>query len=272
MCNSANHSPSCTCGFGGQGHLGQRTGFYSAGSNQVYSNSKPIYDYTYASFVTPNAHCPVCGAEVFFYQSESGSRIFFDELGPPWSKHPCTDKQRTKIQSKVKSENFFSEKKQYHWLKNGWEPFILQEKHAVHNDFVAITGDYKGVEKTFYFKNNVIFVKNKPIQKKIIDKYSFEMSTFVIENDNQVFEEIYNIYSDLRVAHQKSQKKIYDRKYRKIKSVANVKKKSNAISPKKETNTTFSLSKKPEQQIKKKRSKPKERFKTIMELAFEQAK
>ena len=44
-----------------------------------------------ACFVTPNATCPVCGDRVFYYQNENGSRVFFDELGPPWPKHPCTD-------------------------------------------------------------------------------------------------------------------------------------------------------------------------------------
>lgn len=42
-------------------------------------------------FVNPNAKCPVCGAGVFFYANEYGSRVFFDDLGPPWPKHPCTD-------------------------------------------------------------------------------------------------------------------------------------------------------------------------------------
>jgi hypothetical protein len=41
--------------------------------------------------VTPNAECPICGDLVFFYQNASGSRVFFDELGPPWPKHPCID-------------------------------------------------------------------------------------------------------------------------------------------------------------------------------------
>ena len=44
-----------------------------------------------ARFVNPNADCPVCGQPVFFYQNHSGSRVYFDELGPPWPKHPCTD-------------------------------------------------------------------------------------------------------------------------------------------------------------------------------------
>lgn len=37
----------------------------------------------------PNATCPVCGAAVYFYKNEAGSRVYFDEMGPPWPKHPC---------------------------------------------------------------------------------------------------------------------------------------------------------------------------------------
>jgi hypothetical protein len=43
-------------------------------------------------FVAPNATCPVCKASVYFYANSNGSRVFFDELGPPWPKHPCTDR------------------------------------------------------------------------------------------------------------------------------------------------------------------------------------
>ncbi len=46
------------------------------------------------SYVVPNATCPVCGETVFFYQSPSGGRVFFDDLGWPWPKHPCTDNRR----------------------------------------------------------------------------------------------------------------------------------------------------------------------------------
>lgn len=44
-----------------------------------------------ACFVNPNAICPECGAVVYYYENASGSRVFFDDLGPPWPKHPCTD-------------------------------------------------------------------------------------------------------------------------------------------------------------------------------------
>src|ERR1700730_19296687 len=45
-------------------------------------------------YVNPNAKCPVCDAAVYFYANEHGSRVFFDHLGPPWPKHPCTDNPR----------------------------------------------------------------------------------------------------------------------------------------------------------------------------------
>ena len=43
------------------------------------------------SYVTHNAFCPVCSARVYFYQNAFGSRVYFDDLGWPWPKHPCID-------------------------------------------------------------------------------------------------------------------------------------------------------------------------------------
>jgi hypothetical protein len=91
-----NHYDWCMCGWcyktGSNGYSGriaadeidhqsaERT-VAREGANRSYS----------ACFVVPNASCPVCGASVFYYQNEHGSRVFFDELGWPWPKHPCTD-------------------------------------------------------------------------------------------------------------------------------------------------------------------------------------
>jgi hypothetical protein len=47
------------------------------------------------SYVNPNAHCPVCGETVFFYQNPFGGRVFFDDLGWPWPKHGCTDNTKS---------------------------------------------------------------------------------------------------------------------------------------------------------------------------------
>jgi len=53
--------------------------------------AKAVFDEP-RSYLNPNAKCPVCGKSVFFYQSEHGGRVFFDDLGWPWPKHPCTDR------------------------------------------------------------------------------------------------------------------------------------------------------------------------------------
>ncbi|UES36822.1 hypothetical protein [Roseibium aggregatum] len=50
-------------------------------------------------YVNPNARCPVCNAPVFFYANAAGSRVYFDDLGPPWPKHPCTDNGPQRISS-----------------------------------------------------------------------------------------------------------------------------------------------------------------------------
>jgi hypothetical protein len=61
---------------------------YGGGSSNTTSN-EPFKSYT--SYVNPNARCPVCHEQVYFYQSPFGGRVFFDDLGWPWPKHGCTD-------------------------------------------------------------------------------------------------------------------------------------------------------------------------------------
>ena len=51
---------------------------------------------TIESYVNPDAICPVCGEIVFYYQGPNGGRVFFDALGWPWPKHPCTDNPKAK--------------------------------------------------------------------------------------------------------------------------------------------------------------------------------
>lgn len=93
-----NHYPDCTCGW--------CWNLRGSSSRQVYvrqdsvERARRLLSEYYvsprrqaASFVHPNAHCPVCGARVYYYQNEFGSRVFFDDLGGDWPKHPCTDKR-----------------------------------------------------------------------------------------------------------------------------------------------------------------------------------
>lgn len=92
-CNAWNHTANCNCGWGGDTGGGRGRGSWPVRTFRVTDGFTWRFDRkpTYASYVDPNATCPVCGASVYFYQSPYGGRVFFDELGPPWPKHPCTD-------------------------------------------------------------------------------------------------------------------------------------------------------------------------------------
>lgn len=85
-CNGWNHPPDCDCGWGGDtgGGSGQPTrSHWSLGHSD--------------GFVNPNARCTVCGEAVFYYESPNGGKVWFDELGPPWSKHPCMESRSASI-------------------------------------------------------------------------------------------------------------------------------------------------------------------------------
>jgi hypothetical protein len=79
-----------------QGHWVERDDWYRSGRSdyrqhflQLFSNLS-VTAASASKYVVPNARCPVCGRLVFFYQNAFGSKVYFDELGPPWQKHPCT--------------------------------------------------------------------------------------------------------------------------------------------------------------------------------------
>lgn len=77
-------------------------GGWCSGSSDfsIQEISKPFQ--SRESYTNPNALCPVCGKAVFFYQSPEEGRVFFDDLGWPWPKHPCTDNPRSQ-NSQVKT-------------------------------------------------------------------------------------------------------------------------------------------------------------------------
>ena len=88
------------------------------GRNRVRATSpqvatKTVFDDP-QSYLNPNAKCPVCGKSVFFYQSEHGGRVFFDDVGWPWPKHPCTDRAGATIYAPTRYSAFDSTD----WTKN----------------------------------------------------------------------------------------------------------------------------------------------------------
>ena len=103
-----NHYSWCICGWCYKGSInGYRKRAISADFEKMNAAdrlsrlhiSKSTLNWT-SCFVEPNASCPECSAKVYFYQNKYGSRIFFDALGWPWPKHPCTDRCRTRLECK----------------------------------------------------------------------------------------------------------------------------------------------------------------------------
>lgn len=156
MCNAHNHRPGCTCGWGGMGHLGggfNSTSFHTTSHEHGWLRS---ISPTYESFINPNASCPVCGASVFFYQSPSGGCVFFDEFGPPWPKHPCTDQTSLPNEPKVHlSEITPKNKTKYRWQTSGWHPFLIQRTSRIDEFSIKVHG-VRGKKEMIIFVNYAI--------------------------------------------------------------------------------------------------------------------
>ncbi len=128
MCNAWNHAPGCTCGWGGDtGGGGWRdqppspVRYLSVADGKLWQRGQ---DLTFESFCNPNARCPVCGASVFFVQTMYGGRVFFDDLGPPWPKHPCTDNYFRTTRVPMVLSPSQSIRSVMAWRSKGWEPLI----------------------------------------------------------------------------------------------------------------------------------------------------
>lgn len=177
MCNAWNHSPSCTCGWGGEGHLGRT----SAGGSlwPRVSISSLLRDIS-RGYVNPNAHCPICGDSVFFYQAPEGGRVFFDSLGPPWPKHPCTDNgrpvQRKLVETQVKQATYTSA--EVFQIKDGWEPFLLEDISSTSvPDVYRLLGLYQGQRREIFTLHAGLQTR-APYFIRALDDGSFQVSTY----------------------------------------------------------------------------------------------
>lgn len=130
MCNASNHAPGCRCGWGGDGHLGRSPGGYRAAPTRAARRRSLPVTRIFDSYTDPNARCPVCGDSVFFYQAPSGGRVFFDELGPPWPKHPCTDNPRIPVAlaqpGSGASRRMSPDRRLADWQVEGWTPIQIE--------------------------------------------------------------------------------------------------------------------------------------------------
>ena len=144
-CNAHNHPAYCQCGWGGQGRgsSGSRAVVLRTfGATRSSKPATPItaksYSVSYSSLTIPNAKCPKCHISVFYYQNAFGSRVFFDQLGPPWPKHSCTDTDSWRRDRVTKiSAAPSTAKHRADWLDNGWSPFHVSGAKEKRVDLVS---------------------------------------------------------------------------------------------------------------------------------------
>lgn len=214
-----NHYPDCTCGW----CLSQ--GSHSFSKEQL-RNAMRVRDASTllkrnlansftACFVNPNARCPVCFEPVFFYANEFGSRVYFDDLGPPWPKHPCTDNPRLRNIRHVSTSALITRrsagltrdllisvvisnnKEKYNEnnpSKTGWDLLIINSINRIgRKNFVSCEhiGKYDGRFMEFYcFSDNLLFNIGDFISKKgdtisFIDKMTLNPADLTIGSEIQ---------------------------------------------------------------------------------------
>lgn len=186
MCNAWNHPPGCTCGWGGEGHLGGG-GYNNSPGSDLFAKSVHQFRHLYETYVNPNARCPVCGKAVYFYQSPYGGRVFFDDLGPPWPKHPCTSDEYSPL-------TFISgERTRPKWLTHRWIPARLPEMGYKGKHLIAFLLLYPDkvmvVEAYIYSAEAMHFIKNADfLFCKLTDEESIEITAYnVFPEETKIF-------------------------------------------------------------------------------------
>ena len=131
MCNAFNHPWDCTCGWGGDGHMGRR------GPGGTFVRTIRRTWETAESYVNPNGSCPKCNQQVFICQSPDGRRVLLDELGPPWPRHACSDLSHPPKLPLAKAP---VTQVRYSWQRAGWNPFIVESIASISPELIRIGG------------------------------------------------------------------------------------------------------------------------------------
>lgn len=181
MCNAYNHSFDCPCGFGGDtgGGRGHRRVSFVATLEPISAGWAKDSRGTVDSYVNPNAHCPVCGAPVYFYRSPYDGRVFFDDLGWPWPKHPCTDNSYEPRRATRDSVSNSIPRLEPVWRIDGWEP-LLSCKVYSSGDHLQITGDFQDEFLELYLPRGETIDRDSPVfVREQADKPDFFDITFL---------------------------------------------------------------------------------------------
>lgn len=148
-----NHPVGCTCRFCEPRGLAKDT--------QIVTDLISVVGTRY-SYTIP-IPCPVCGDAVFLYRSKDGGRVFFDELGPPWPKHPCTDRARAALLTTSTDTDQVLPTRHYAWKEAGWQPItdvIVESAGPAH---LRLRGLLNSWRLTIYIQISVVAADHDPM-------------------------------------------------------------------------------------------------------------
>lgn len=170
-----------------EGHWVDRADWSSSQQTPQASAARSLDVRHGESYTNPNASCPVCGAAVFFYQSPYGGRVFFDELGPPWPKHPCTDNSSNYLF--VASAKTGETAKEFQWQRSAWSPVLGFRLDKVRSNIyqLVIATD---PELTIYLKSNSARLHKPPpslAHYKIEDSGQRQLSLYWLDRGSREF-------------------------------------------------------------------------------------
>ena len=160
------------------------------------------------SYTIPNARCPVCCMSVFFYQSPYGCRVFFDELGPPWPKHPCTDNKSTPRRLHLKKPRVakFATSRKHSWQREGWEPFFISNVSSIDKLVLKVCGKHLDHQKTVYINKKLQrivlhpTVSNESIAYLRTDKYGGKEISLLSSSGEPLFNRAFELRAEAQAA------------------------------------------------------------------------
>lgn len=107
--------------------------------------------------------CSACGDAVFFYQSKHGGRAIFDELGPPWPKHPCSDGARAvQLTASVATDQSLPNRR-YSWEAAGWLPITDLIVDSAGSRHVRLHGKHNAQLLTLYIPVSTVNAGADPV-------------------------------------------------------------------------------------------------------------
>ncbi|SUA51218.1 Uncharacterized conserved protein [Oligella ureolytica] len=155
-CNAWNHPPNCSCGWGGVWYSSNNDGsdswlFNKQSRERRLGTQTGTLKSIAVGYTNPNAVCPVCFEQVYYYESPYGGKVYFDELGPPWPKHPCTSNEGSSSFTGVSS----SIPREKPWHLNDWLPLVdvkLSSYYSKNSCLYSIEGLSEKTKIQLYFR------------------------------------------------------------------------------------------------------------------------